>query len=415
MRTTRRAAAACAAAGVVLAGLAVGPQGAPSAAAPIPAPVAQPASTEVLVSDLHAIAAKKRTTVRGWSATTYRVTTSASTKAWSFTVRATGPAQRKVQLQQRVGTSWRTIAVGRTGTTRSRAFAVRLTVPQGTTVARLLLPATKTFRSAATPAKTFVLTTPGAPPVDPPADPPPPVDPPADPPSPPATSSTHYSFLDGTAITSAANAPRWNRCTTIRWAADFTRATAGNGLDRTAEKARWEAVFAAVSAATGYAFQYVDLPDGAGTITAGGDITGFGARTGGYANADVVVTYASDTDTGAYKAADLAGNVIGYGGPMWSISSAGKRIVAGEVLIDYADVTRLSLDSGDLTSLYLHEFGHALGLGHYSDTAQVMNPYVTNPPVTAYADGDRSGLYALASQTCFTGGGLALLGARTVR
>ena len=39
-----------------------------------------------------------------------------------------------------------------------------------------------------------------------------------------------------------------------------------------------------------------------------------------------------------------------------------------------------------------------------------MNPFVTNPPVTTYAAGDRTGLYALASQPCFTGAGLALLG-----
>jgi predicted Zn-dependent protease len=66
-------------------------------------------------------------------------------------------------------------------------------------------------------------------------------------------------------------------------------------------------------------------------------------------------------------------------------------------------------------SLYLHELGHALGLGHYSDTAQVMNPYVTSPPVTAYAAGDRTGLYALASQACFTGAGFSTLRTTTVR
>jgi hypothetical protein len=174
-------------------------------------------------------------------------------------------------------------------------------------------------------------------------------------------------------------------------------------------------VFAEVSAVSGYTFQYVDLPPGAGTVDASGRITGFSSGTGAYASTDLVVTYAAPGDAGSYRAANLAGNVIGYGGPMWSISSAGKRIVAGQVLIDYGDVTTLSLDANDLRSLYLHELGHALGLGHYSDPAQVMNPSLSNPVVTAYAAGDQTGLWSLASQACFTGAGLAALDSTSLR
>jgi hypothetical protein len=264
-----------------------------------------------------------------------------------------------------------------------------------------------------TPTKTFVLRKPGGTVVPPPTEPPTP--PPTEPPGPPPVTSTHYSFLDGTAITAPADAARWNRCTTVRWSADFTRATSGNGLSRAAEKARWESVFAEVASVSGYTFQYVDLADGAGTIDGSGRVTGFSSRTAAYASTDVVVTYAAPGDSGSYRAPDLAGNVIGYGGPMWSISSAGKRIVAGQVLIDYGDVTALSLDANDLRSLYLHELGHALGLGHYSDKEQVMNPSLSNPVVTAYAAGDQTGLYSLASQPCFTGGGLAALGTTALR
>jgi hypothetical protein len=232
---TRRLASAFAAAGLLAAGLGAGPTVVSAASGAVGAGPAGSAVTQTetqrFETHLDGVRAKKRTKLSGWSQQTHAATTSASQRAWSFTVRATGPTQRRVQLQQLVGTTWRTIAVGRSGSNRTRAFVVRLAVPQGTTRARLRFPATKKFRSAVTPTKTFLVRKPGSTPVvPPPTDPPTP--PPSTPPGPPATPSTHYAFLDGTAISAPAEAARWNRCTTVRWSGDFTKATAGNGLPR---------------------------------------------------------------------------------------------------------------------------------------------------------------------------------------
>jgi hypothetical protein len=249
-------------------------------------------------------------------------------------VKVNGPAKRPVKLQRLVGSRWTTVASGRSGTGRGHAFGVTVAAPQGITRVRLRFPATTRYRAGVTATKTFVVTKPGSgpqvpPPPDPPVDPPPTDPPPTDPPPvDPGPTSTHYSFLTTADISRPASMPRWNRCTPIRWSADFTRATSANGLDRAAEKTRWEGVFAEVSSVTGYTFQYVALADGAGTIS-GGDVTGYGSGTGAYASTDVVVSYASPTDAGGYQASGLAGNVIGYGGPLWSISSAGSRIVRG--------------------------------------------------------------------------------------
>jgi predicted Zn-dependent protease len=52
-----------------------------------------------------------------------------------------------------------------------------------------------------------------------------------------------------------------------------------------------------------------------------------------------------------------------------------------------------------LDSTVRHEIGHALGLAHVDDQTQLMND-VAVEGVYDYANGDRQGMWLLASQQC---------------
>ncbi len=370
-----------------------------------------------LGSTLPLRAVRRATALRGWTPGTVRLATSALRRVFTYRVTASGPAGRRVLVQRTKAGVWHTLAVTRTGFGAGHAFRVALVVPRGTTAWRLLLPRTATASGVGTGTKRFVL---GGTPAGGGTPAPTggsvtisvaPTATPATGPGEGATHANHYSFISGGG--SALTAARWDRCRPIRVTSDFAR-VAKAGLSAVGERARWIGVLTKVAAASGYRFVWLDSAPGRGKLRDDGSIAGMptqtypglgGAFAPGAAHADVVVTYASAYDTGAYLAPALHGSELGYGGPAWrELGSPSRRQnIAGEVVLDYTDIKGLALRPGNLTDLYLHEFGHAMGLGHVSDVTQVMTPSLDlGLPILDYRRGDREGLRSLELQPCTT-------------
>jgi hypothetical protein len=339
-------------------------------------------------------ALRRTTVVRGWAPGTERMTTSAPTRSYQFRVTATGPAGRQVLVQRARAGRWITVAVARTGSGPGHAVRIRVVVPRGSTAWRLLLPRTPSHSGLATGAKRFVVGAPARLPIPMPTGP-----------GQSVAYASHFRYLVPERSTDPLVAARWDRCEPIRVTGDFTRVTAA-GLTAAGERARWRDVLAKAAAASGYTLLWVDSAPGRGTITGDGNITGIRRQTGAYApgaaHADIVVTYGSATDPGAYHAPTLGGGVLGYGGPRWRqfSSPTRNRAFAAQVILDYADIKALGLGPGSLTDLYLHEFGHAMGLGHMADPTQIMNATLVEQPLINYRRGDRTGLRQLAAQPC---------------
>jgi hypothetical protein len=100
------------------------------------------------------------------------------------------------------------------------------------------------------------------------------------------------------------------------------------------------------------------------------------------------------------------GGVLGEGGATWMSQGPGTNGVYVTGVVDVDAVASAPLAPGfggglTMGDLLLHELGHVVGLGHTSDTNQVMFPDILPRPHAGYGPGDLTGLAHLGtSQGC---------------
>lgn len=123
---------------------------------------------------------------------------------------------------------------------------------------------------------------------------------------------------------------------------------------------------------------------------------------GGSQPAQIVIAWASRTQTDL-----LSSGAIGQGGWRSSgVSTDGYRwiwkITQGFVVLDPAARVSGGFGRGaSRGSLLLHELGHAAGLGHSSESLQVMYPSLSSTSYASWGSGDRAGLTQVgASKGC---------------
>lgn len=99
----------------------------------------------------------------------------------------------------------------------------------------------------------------------------------------------------------------------------------------------------------------------------------------------------------------LAGGIVGLGGPTNVLGPDGRVAVSGLVIIDGPQALGLSLGwltGVSMSKVFAHELGHVIGLGHTSDSSQLLAPIIPSRP-GSFGSGDRAGLgYLGASQGC---------------
>ncbi len=209
-----------------------------------------------------------------------------------------------------------------------------------------------------------------------------------------------YTFSHPAPVGADIPAAHWCGGRTIGYRIDFTGAEAA-GSTREKEIDRWEQAFAVWSQASGgrYTFSYRGPADYPVVRTGAGR---YPVDPATVPSGEIAITYAVPmTESGArwdgYRHPDLA-EALGIGGvgPVdWAPGPQQGVISQGTILLDALDS---ELDPRAMPVPYRHEIGHALGLGHVTDPAQLM--YHTADSDSQIGPGDRSGIRRLAALPC---------------
>ncbi len=312
-----------------------------------------------------------------------------------------GRVERPVVLSERVGRAWVLVQRTRTSPYGEFGFTVAAGAQARTRVLRVDAPAYRGLRPARTSPLSVTVVAPTPDPApdptpdptpdpipDPtPTEPPPPVDqtPGYDDPEPlPAgyvglgsASAWSYLFTGG---------GRWNPCEVIRWA--YNPAAEGYAALPDMQQA-----MAKISGASGLRFSYV----GSTTWRYLGSIAdpSFPAD-----RADIVIGWAN-----AGELPGLAGNVVGIGGGSGWTADGGDvrvRITRGFLVLDNGHVLPGGFDRSGWGQISLHEILHALGLGHATESVQVMYGTAHSENIR-FGAGDLTGMQRIgAGQGCLS-------------
>lgn len=243
-----------------------------------------------------------------------------------------------------------------------------------------------------------------------PSDPGPPRKPETPAPPPPAEvpgqgSSASFSFTEDGQASDPRTARRWDRCTRIRWAADLSRAAA-YGMDPGVALTVLSAAFSDAAAVTGYTFEFVGRADG--ELTQQVTMPERQADAPWSERYEIGISVGAQGDTAGYDLPGISGDRAGVAYSLWYTLDDGIQAMRlATVAIDADDLTPTPppgaapvLDESALYAVARHELAHVLGLAHVDDRTQLMY-YSLVDGLSTYQNGDRAGLWLLASQPCF--------------
>jgi len=179
--------------------------------------------------------------------------------------------------------------------------------------------------------------------------------------------------------------------------------TAGKyaGLNPVTERARWRDAFTRWSLASDGVYQFKYL--GPAIFPTQDDASGYPIKADALVPGEIAITYAVPPARTAAKwqsyvhpEMTTALGLAGFANINWDedLPNAGL-ITSAMVVLDAIDAAQ---DPHEVPTQYVHEVGHALGLGHVEDPGQIMFKQAVSNAVLN--DGDRRGISKLAAAPC---------------